>query len=141
MVPVGVLPDGQMEVPRDTDAVGWYRPGANPGDRGNAVMAGHVDSKTGPAVFYKLNKLKKGDIILIRLNGGFTRAFSVKKAVIYRRDRAPMEQIFGPTGDVNLNLITCTGTFDKTKGTHQERLVIYAGLKAAHEIKNRVPPL
>ncbi len=136
---MGVLPDGQMEVPRNTDAVGWYKPGANPGDRGNAVMAGHVDSKTGPAVFYNLNKLKQGDIILIRASNCATFAFSVKKVIIYQCNNAPMEQIFGPTGDINLNLITCTGTFDKTKGTHEERLVVYAGL--IDETKSRVPPL
>lgn len=125
---MGVLSDGQMEVPRDTDAVGWYKFGANPGEYGNAVMAGHVDSKTGPAVFYRLNKIKQGDIILIRVTNGATFAFSVKRVIIYQRNRAPMEQIFGPAGDINLNLITCTGTFDKTKGTHEERLVVYAEL-------------
>ena len=60
LVKLGRLPDGSLEVPKDWDTAGWYDGGPRPGQPGPAVILGHVDSKTGPAVFYRLRALRPG---------------------------------------------------------------------------------
>ncbi|WP_246938866.1 class F sortase [Bacillus pinisoli] len=123
------LENGEMGVPTSMETVGWFSPGVKPGDKGNAVVAGHVDSKTGPAVFYYLHRLKKGDEIIVSDQAGVSRVFLVVDKKSYPRESAPIEDIFGFSYTRNLNLITCTGEFNKKAGTHDERLVVYTVLK------------
>ncbi|WP_214703627.1 MULTISPECIES: class F sortase [unclassified Exiguobacterium] len=123
---VGVLDNGQMGVPEDENQVGWFEPGVTPGSKGNAVIAGHVDSKTGPAIFYQLDQLTKGDDVLIQDEAGNTLRFRVTKTERYDTKTAPIEEIFGATSNRNLNLITCSGTFGD--GGYDERFVVYTEL-------------
>jgi sortase (surface protein transpeptidase) len=126
---VGRLENGQMGVPKGFDTVGWFGDGAKPGASGNAVMAGHVDSKTGPAVFYKLESLQKGDEVIVKDKEGKTLTFVVTGKEKYDRKTAPVDKIFDYSYGSKLNLITCTGNFDRDEGTHEERLVVYTELK------------
>jgi LPXTG-site transpeptidase (sortase) family protein len=126
---VGRLDNGQMGVPKGMDTVGWFEPGLKPGERGNAVMAGHVDSKTGPAVFFKLDELKKGDEVIVTDQAGESKVFVVIDKKSYPRKDAPVEDIFDFSYSKNLNLITCTGEFNRDARTHEERLVVYTVLK------------
>ena len=50
-------PDQSIEVPRQPSSAGWWASGPRPGQVGPAVILGHVDSKTGPAVFFRLGEL------------------------------------------------------------------------------------
>ncbi|WP_123043347.1 class F sortase [Cohnella candidum] len=128
VISLGLTKDGAMDVPSDADDVGWFKPGYRPGIPGHAVVAGHVDSKTGPAVFYKLKTLKKGSKIILRSKKGEEMVFRVVGSEKYPYNDAPLEKIFGPSDKPLLNLITCTGLFSRSKGTHQERLVVTAEL-------------
>ncbi|MBH0230850.1 class F sortase [Halobacillus yeomjeoni] len=126
---VGLLDNGQMGVPEKVENVGWYEPGAKPGARGSSVIAGHADSKTGPAVFYDLQKLKKGDEIVVTSESGESLTFIVTGRDVFPQYEAPVEKIFGYTARRSLKLITCTGEFIRSKGGHQDRLVVYTELK------------
>ena len=126
---VGILENGQMGVPEDINKVGWFEPGFKPGTKGNAVLAGHVDSKTGPAIFFYLEKLSKGDEIVLTDKEGEKMTFVVTGKERYPYNDSPIEKIFGPTDSRTLNLITCVGTFNRSKGTHEERLVVSTELK------------
>lgn len=128
VVEVGKAEDGSMAVPKDIDTVGWYKHGAKPGDHGNAVVAGHVDGVSGPAVFYKLDKLKKGDHVHIKDSDGNKLTYAVVQKKNYLPDEAPLMEIFGDDEKANLNLITCTGSFNHSIGHYEERLVIYTEL-------------
>lgn len=130
---VGRLANGQMGVPEGFETVGWFEPGIKPGAPGNAVMAGHVDSKTGPAVFYKLEDLKKGDEIIVKDKEGKTLTFEVTGKEAYKRKDAPVDKIFDFAYTSKLNLITCVGTFNQKEGTHEERLVVYTELKGTNK--------
>ncbi|EPE63448.1 sortase family protein [Exiguobacterium sp. S17] len=132
---VGVLDNGQMGVPVDENQVGWFEPGVKPGSKGNAVVAGHVDSKTGPAVFYELDQLKTGDDVTIIDETGNTLRFRVTKTESYDTKNAPIDEIFGATSNRNLNLITCSGTFGD--GGYDQRFVVYTELVDS-EIKSTV---
>ncbi len=127
---VGLTPDGAMDVPKDYDNTAWYAPGTRPGDVGNAAIAGHVDSQTGPAVFWELPTLKSGDAIVVVGDDGTERRFVVTGRESYQRADAPLERIFGPTTARQLNLITCdpSSTFDRSKGGYASNVVIYAAL-------------
>ncbi|MCP3032908.1 class F sortase [Halobacillus sp. A1] len=125
---VGILDNGQMGVPQEMEKVGWFEPGTKPGENGNSVLAGHVDSKTGPAVFFKLDQLEEGDDIIVSDEEGTELTYTVKRMESYPYTDSPIDEIFGQTDQKNLNLITCTGTFNREAGTHDERLVVYTEL-------------
>ena len=92
------------------------------------MIAGHVDSKTGPAVFYKLKDLKKGDKIVVSDDDGKQLTFEVVRTEDYPRKNAPVDKVFGFTYRKKLNLITCTGNFNRDAGTHEKRLFVYTEL-------------
>lgn len=127
---VGLAPDGAMDVPKRYDTVGWYALGFRPGELGNAVMAGHLDSKTGPAIFWRLRDLRPGDEVLVTSDDGAERRFLVRELAHYPFDQAPLDRIFGPGDHAALNLITCGGTFDQPTQNYDQRLVVYATLAA-----------
>ncbi|MFZ3589925.1 class F sortase [Bacillus sp. DJP31] len=119
---VGLQCDGQMEVPKDFTKVGWYSLGAKAGQAGTVVLAGHVDSYTGPAIFSSLDRISINDEISIS-NGEEIIVYTVTKKESYPYSDGPLQEIFGFTAEKRLHLITCTGTFNPFKGTHEERLV------------------
>ncbi len=126
--PHGLDEKGAMAVPEDGETVAWFEPGTKPGARGNAVLAAHVDDYTGPAIFFDLKDLKVGDEIHVE-DGEETLTFVVTRKEAYPYNEAPIRSIFGPTNNRQLNLITCTGLYDRKTNNHQERLVIYSELK------------
>ncbi|UOQ94028.1 class F sortase [Halobacillus shinanisalinarum] len=128
---VGVLENGQMGVPKNNAVAGWFEPGTKPGNTGNAVLAGHVDNRSGPAVFYYLKNLQKGDEIIVTNEEGKELTYVVQKLESYPADEAPIKEIFGKTDKKRLNLITCTGVFDDEKRTYLDRLVVYSELKTS----------
>lgn len=128
IVEVGQLDNGQMGVPDNGDDVGWYEPGTKPGGIGNAVLAGHVDDRTGPAVFFDLDELEEGDSILVAGEDGEELEYVVERLESYPFDDSPVDEIFGSSDTKQLNLITCAGIFDRDVGTHDERLVVYTSL-------------
>ncbi|MDI3234471.1 class F sortase [Exiguobacterium antarcticum] len=139
---VGLDKEGAMGTPKNEQQVGWYKFGPRPGDVGNAVIDGHTDTKTGPAVFNRLDDLKKGDTIKIKDESGRTLVFRVKKLVEYGHLDAPLEKIFGASDQRNLNLITCIGVYDENEGTYDNRLVVFTELdeKASDPVKTPPKP-
>jgi sortase A len=125
---VGLDEAGAMEVPEEGELIGWFSRGPKPGAQGNSVLAGHVDDREGPAVFYDLKDLEIGDEIKVHDESGETNVFQVTNMEVYPYDDAPIQTVFGPSASRNLNLITCTGEFDRDAGTHRERLVVFTEL-------------
>jgi sortase (surface protein transpeptidase) len=128
LVRLGRLPDGSLEVPKDWDTAGWYDGGPRPGQPGPAVILGHVDSKTGPAVFYRLRALRPGDIVRVGLADGRELAFRVQRLERYPKDKFPTEAVYFPTLNRELRLITCGGEFDYAVGSYRDNIVVYATL-------------
>ncbi len=124
---VGLTPEGAMDVPKDYDNTAWYEPGTRPGEPGNAVIAGHVDSQTGKAVFWDLGTLKPGDEVIVAGADGVERRFAVRAIEAYRRADAPLGRIFGPTSSARLNLITCDpeSGFDRARREYGGNIVVY----------------
>ena len=129
LVRLGLNPDQTLEVP-GYDESGWYTGGSRPGDRGPAVIAAHVDSKTGPAVFYRLRELKAGDTVHVDYRDGAV-TFSVRESQSFPKSSFPTAQVYGATEGPELRLITCDGTFDRKARSYRSNLVVWAGLASA----------
>jgi LPXTG-site transpeptidase (sortase) family protein len=116
---------GKLEAPKVYDKAGWYSGGPAPGDVGPAVLAGHVDSKAGPAVFYRLHELKVGDKIEVR-RGRDTVTFTVTGVTKHPKDRFPTAAVYGPTPGPELRLVTCGGVFDRLRNSYRDNVVVFA---------------
>lgn len=128
---VGLDKDSKMDIPKKDEDVAWYNLGAKPGERGNAVMAGHLDTKTGaPAVFYNINKLKPGDEISVRSKDGKIYKYFVTEVKTYELEKFPLVEVFGAGDKARLNLITCEGNYNKSSKLYSHRLVVYSELKS-----------
>src|SRR3989440_7911942 len=125
---VGVRPDGTMETPaqRPWNDVGWYNSGPRPGERGSAVIAGHLDRPGGnPAVFWRLRDLRVGDSVLVVDASGKALRFHVTRFIFFQPQDAPVQDIFGNTAGSFLNLTTCAGDWIPTQHQTALRLVVY----------------
>ncbi|MFJ2706632.1 class F sortase [Streptomyces sp. NPDC087428] len=123
-----VQQDGTLAAPGNPADVGWWSDGPRPGDPGAAVFVGHVDSATGPAAFYGLSSLRPGDRITVRRDDHTDLAFTVRALRSYEKDAFPDSQVYTTTGPPALRLITCGGTYDRTRGGYLANLVVYATL-------------
>jgi sortase A len=122
---VGTTPAGAMDVPANVTEAGWYKYGAHPGDVGTAVIAGHLDGIHGePGVFINLNRLKLGDEFSVVNDLGESVSFAVRQIKTYGQSQQP-EEVFHSSQGVHLNLITCTGAWDRAEKRFSERLVVF----------------
>lgn len=112
--------------------VGWYRGGASPGEVGAAVVVGHVDTRTGPAVFLMLRTLKPGDPVDVTRADGSRATFAVDSVQAFAKDHFPDQQVYGDTQDPELRLITCGGVYDRAKKDYLDNVVVFAHLTATH---------
>jgi sortase (surface protein transpeptidase) len=126
VIELGVQEDGTMEVPTDFAQTGWFRPGPKPGRVGPAVLAGHVDDRSGPAVFFRLTELQVGDRIEVHGADGELVVFVVTRTEQHPKDAFPTERVYGGTPGPELRLITCGGAFDREARSYRDNVIVYA---------------
>ena len=125
--PVATDTQGRMATPSRANDVAWFKPGAAPGDSGNAVFAGHLDWTNGPAVFWHLGDLKPGaEVQVVRADGSRLR-FVVDGVKQYAFDADPSD-VFTRSGAPGIALVTCTGAWDRGRQTYLQRLSVHASL-------------
>jgi hypothetical protein len=120
---------GTVEVPAHWGRAGWYRNGPRPGEPGAAVILGHVDSPTGPAVFAGLAGLPAGARVLVTRADGSSVVFRVTRVEQRRRSRFPVEAVYWPTLRPELRLVTCGGRYDRARGGYQSNVIVFAVLE------------
>jgi sortase (surface protein transpeptidase) len=128
MIPLGLRPDRTIEVPKDFAQTGWWVDGPEPGEPGPAVVLGHVDSRSGPAVFFDLRYLQPGDEVVIDRADGTTVTYRVDRLEQHPKDEFPTEAVYGPTADAQLRLVTCGGDFDRGIRHYVDNIVVFATL-------------
>ncbi len=126
LAPLGLEPDGSLALPEDFSLAGWYTDGPEPGEPGPAVIAGHVDSRDGPAVFFRLRELAPRDLIVIETGDGASLTFAVERVERHAKDRFPTAAVYGSTTGPALRLITCGGPFDRATRRYRDNLVVFA---------------
>jgi Sortase domain len=130
IIKLGLNRNGTLQVPSSTTVTGWYTGSPRPGATGSAVIAGHVDSRSGPGVFFWLRSLHRGDRIYVRRADGTLAVFTVTAVQMYAKSQFPTAAVYGPVPDAELRLITCGGTFDYARGSYLSNVVVYARLAA-----------
>jgi len=128
LVHLGLTESGALQVPATTTVAGWYTGGPRPGAPGGAVIAGHVDSRTGVGIFFWLRTLRPGDKVYVGRADGTMAVFTVTGVEKYAKDRFPTEAVYGPVPDAELRLITCGGIFDRSTGSYLSNIVVFAQL-------------
>jgi LPXTG-site transpeptidase (sortase) family protein len=125
MQPLHLGPAGEL-VPPSYGSAGWYANGPEPGEAGRAVIAGHVDSTSGPDVFANLRSARPGDRITVELVDGTEQHFTVDDIGLYEKSAFPTDQVYGTSTEPELRLITCGGTYDRSRGGYQSNVVVFA---------------
>jgi sortase (surface protein transpeptidase) len=128
IIPLGLNRDGTLAVPVDFGVAGWYRLGPRPGKPGSAVIVGHLDSTSGPAVFYRLGKLSPGDLVRVSWPSGSSVRFRVYAVREYAKSAFPTSLVYGSMKSPELRLITCGGPFDESAGHYLDNVVVFARL-------------
>jgi sortase (surface protein transpeptidase) len=128
LVHLGLTPSGALQVPATTAVAGWYTGSARPGAIGAAVIAGHIDSVSGPGVFFRLRLLRPGERVYVRRSDGSLAVFEVTAVHSYLKTQFPTVAVYGPVPDAELRLITCGGTFDYATGHYLSNVIVYATL-------------
>lgn len=136
LMSLGVDGNGEVEVPplHKADLAGWYKHGVAPGEVGNAVIIGHVDSrKIGPAVFFRLGKLKPGDRVEVTRTDGRVARFRVDGVRAFPKVEFPAELVYGPSDQASLRIVTCGGEFDKKQRNYSDNVIVFATLESVDE--------
>ncbi|MFB9506293.1 class F sortase [Streptomyces aurantiacus] len=117
---------------------GWYEGGPSPGEAGTAVMVGHLDTRTGPAVFAGLSTLKPGGLVEALRADGRTAVYTVDAVRQYEKARFPSQEVYGARKRPELRLITCGGVYDRQSGGYQSNVVVFAHLTRTTDPAHRV---
>lgn len=130
VTPVGQAKDGSVDVPPLTEhnQTGWYDRGAVPGDPGRAIIVGHVDTKSGPAVFYRLRSLKPGARITVTRADRSVVTFKVDSVEYFDKANLPAARVYGDSGPAELRLITCGGEWVGGRTGYQDNVIVFASL-------------
>ena len=126
LVDLGIAGDGTMQVPSDFARAGWLTAAPAPGQRGPAVIAGHVDSREGPAVFFRLHELVAGDEVRVVQADGDVVSFTVRGKESFAKDAFPTDRVYGPVPGPVLRLVTCSGEVDPVSGHYLDNTVVFA---------------
>ncbi|MES4887887.1 class F sortase [Streptomyces sp. NPDC096012] len=131
VMPVGLDANGWVAAPPpdDPNLAGWFTGAVSPGEKGTAVVVGHVDNQKGPAVFYGLGALKKGNQVAVTRQDGKTAVFEVYGVEVFSKSSFPGDRVYGSKGTPELRIITCGGGFSKQNG-YDGNVVAFARLVA-----------
>jgi len=126
---LGLGPGGELAAPVDFDLAGWYAGGVVPGGIGPAIIAGHVDSVTAPAVFARIGELAVGSDIAVTMSDGSALVFVVTGSAQSAKSQFPTDVVYRNVPAPELRLITCAGAFDSSIGHYTDNLIVFAALR------------
>ncbi|MEV0224146.1 class F sortase [Streptomyces sp. NPDC050704] len=129
VLPVGLDMEGWVDAPppENPNLAGWFSGAVSPGEKGTAVLVGHVDNQQGPAVFYGLGALKKGNRVEVRRKDGKVAVFEIYGIEVFEKNNFPGNRVYGNSGTPELRVITCGGGFSKQNG-YAGNVVVFARL-------------
>jgi LPXTG-site transpeptidase (sortase) family protein len=122
---LGRQADGVIAVPDSPTVAAWFDEGPRPGQPGPAVVVGHVDSRRGPGVFFRLNQMKPGQAVYVDRADGTTVAFAVTSVARVPKTEFPTEKVYSPTLTPSLQLVTCGGNFDRSRRSYVDNVIVF----------------
>ncbi|MGP4092239.1 class F sortase [Streptomyces sp. KR55] len=127
MMPVGLDAAGWVDAPPPANAnlAGWFTGAVAPGEKGTAVIVGHVDNHQGPAVFYGLGSLKRGNRVEVTRQDRRTAVFEIYSIEVFEKNNFPGDRVYGSKGTSELRVITCGGGFSEQNG-YDGNVVVFA---------------
>lgn len=128
LISLGQNADGSVEVPRDFQTAGWYNGSVTPGQIGPLVIVGHVDSESGPGVFFRLGAVKPGDRVVVGRADGATATFTITGVREYAKNQFPTTEVYGNTSVSSIRLVTCGGAFDNATRHYLSNVVAFGQL-------------
>jgi hypothetical protein len=126
LIRLGITSQGTLQVPATTSVAGWYTWSPRPGAIGSSVIAGHIDSRAGPGVFFRLRLLRPGERVYVRRADGTLVVFAVTAVRTYAKSAFPTASVYGPVPYSELRLISCAGVFDRAAGSYLSNVVVFA---------------
>jgi len=123
---LGLQRDGTIAVPATTDIAGWYEYGPRPGQPGPAVLLGHVDSQAGPGIFFDLYRVRPGTVVRVDRADGSSATFTITQVKKVPKVQFPTDLVYAPTLDPTLRLVTCGGSFDRSRGSYRDNVIAFA---------------
>ncbi|MBO2452266.1 class F sortase [Actinomadura barringtoniae] len=135
---VGRGHDGSIEAPPvdEHNLAGWYGAGASPGEPGTAVIVGHLDTRTAPAVFARLKELKAGDIVGVVRADETVAVFRITSSEEVPKEKFPERRVLAGTGGPELRLVTCAGRYDDARHAYTDNLILYGTFAAAYRLSD-----
>ncbi|MEU9096409.1 class F sortase [Streptomyces sp. NPDC048361] len=137
VVPRGLDADGAVDPPpfAQPGTVGWFDSGARPGQAGAALLVGHVDTQSKPAVFYGLSAVRPGERIKVTGDDGTVAEFTIDDVQVFPRKHFDAAKVYGSRrrGRAELRLITCGGTYDRATKAYTANVVVSAYLTDARD--------
>jgi len=128
LIRLGITSNHTLQVPLSAAIAGWFTGSPRPGAVGASIIAGHIDSYSGPGVFFRLRELHRGQgMYVARANGSVAR-FRIVAVRTFAKNRFPTASVYGPVPDPELRVITCGGQFDHATGSYLSNVVVYAVL-------------
>lgn len=128
LMELGLQDDGSLEVPPGAFPAGWFSGAPTPGERGPAIIVGHIDWLTGPGVFFRLASLAVGDEIRVTRTDGSVAVFRTTQVTRYPKDDFPTDLVYGDLEHAGLRLVSCGGEFDRSTGHYEDNVVAFAEL-------------
>jgi sortase (surface protein transpeptidase) len=128
LIRLGLTSAHTLQVPASTAVAGWFTGSPKPGAIGSSVIAGHIDSRLGPGVFFRLRDLRRGEHVYVIRTDRTVANFKIISVHLYAKAHFPARTVYGPVPDAELRLITCGGTFDYATGSYLSNVVVFAVL-------------
>jgi hypothetical protein len=127
---VGLAADGSIAVPAvdKHNEAGWFERGPSPGQFGPAIIVGHADTRTGPSVFYRLDRLRKGDTIEVTRKDRRVAIFKVNSVERFGKKALPVDRVYGDYRRPGLRLITCGGRWLGSGAGYADNIIVFASL-------------
>jgi len=131
--PVGLAPDGSIAVPDVArhNETGWYDGGPVPGEAGPAIIVGHVDTRTGPSVFYRLHTLQPGSRVVVTRADNSEVTFEITSVEYFGKTKLPAERVYGDFSRPGLRLITCGGRWLGGHVGYSDNIIAFGSLVGA----------
>ncbi|WP_061297675.1 class F sortase [Herbidospora cretacea] len=126
IIPLRLDEKGKLIAPKRFDVAGWHKSGPEPGEKGVAVIAAHVDSTSGPAVFHRLRELRRGHRVTVDRADGSSVTFTVYRIARYPKNDVPNGLVYSSGSGAQIRLITCGGTFDRARRSYRDNIVVFA---------------